>query len=536
MQEIKYKAVKYIRLSSADSNDGESSSIINQRNFIDDFVKRHPEIEIVSEKVDDGFSGILFDRPAFKEMMDDIENGHINCVITKDLSRLGREYIETGRYLRHIFPAYGVRFIAITDNIDTLNDRTDDLAVSIRTVMNDAYCRDISIKTRSALNTKRANGDYIGACPIYGYKKDENNRNRLVIDEYPASVVRDIFRMKIDGHSAKRIAELLNERGILSPFEYKKANGLPYPKGGYADKDGAKWAANTIIRVLNDETYTGTLIQGKSGTPNYKLKNIVQKSAEEWHRVENVHEAIVKKHIFDLAQKILRLDTRTTPNGDKVYLFSGILICGCCGGRMTRKTVTYKAAKYHYYYCPTGKKKGCPAPVMLKEQDLMDCILGSVKGHIANVASLETLIAGLDTTRIAQELAGNLRKQIADNERRIKQIHEFKAGLYENMINGVLSKDEYKSLKGKYVLDADDLNAANAKLQDEVETVLSCKHERLAWIEHFKQFENLDAIDRRTVIHLIQSIRVLSKTKIEITFNYQPEYENAVNLFRKEVA
>jgi len=220
MSEIKYRAIKYIRLSSADDKSaakggtGESDSVANQRKLIDEWLKNHPEIEVVSEKVDDGWSGLLFDRPAFKEMMADIESGKVNCCITKDLSRLGREYIETGRYLRRIFPAYGVRFIAINDSIDTLNDSGDDLTVSLKNIINDAYCRDISIKTRSALDVKRASGDFVGACPVYAYTKSPENHNRLEPDDYAANIVRDIFRMKQGGKSAAKIAGILNERGI----------------------------------------------------------------------------------------------------------------------------------------------------------------------------------------------------------------------------------------------------------------------------------------------------------------------------------
>ena len=356
MEETKYKAAKYIRLSSADGNDGESNSVANQRRLIDEYLSKHPEIETVGEYVDDGVSGIVFDRPAFSDMMEAIRADKVNCIISKDLSRLGRERIETGRYLRRIFPAFGVRFIAINDNIDTLNDSTDGLFVSVKSILNDEYCRDISIKTRSALDVKRANGDYTGACPVYGYRKAPNDHNQLVIDDYAAEIVRDIFRMKIEGNSSARIAATLNERGVLSPLEYKKDRGLPHPKGGYADRNGAKWSASTIIRILGDETYTGTLIQGKSGTPTYKLKELVQRPEDEWHRRDNAHEPIILRHNFDLVQKIMRLDTRTAPKGDKVYLFSGILICGCCGNRMTRKTVPYKGAKHYYYWCPTGKK------------------------------------------------------------------------------------------------------------------------------------------------------------------------------------
>jgi hypothetical protein len=327
---------------------------------------------------------------------------------------------------------------------------------------------------------------------------------------------------------------MLNERGVLSPIEYKKDRGLPHPKGGYSDKDGAKWSAATVIRILNDETYTGTLIQGKCGTPNYKLKELVQRPESEWRRAENAHEAVIKKHNFDLAQKILRLDTRTSPNSDKVYVFSGILICGCCGNRMTRKTVPYKGEKHHYYYCPTTKKHGCTDGVNLKETDLAECVLESVKAHIANVASLDALLANLDSTRIARELAGNLTAQLTENERRLEKIREFKAKLYENMINGNLSRDEYKSLKDKYADDADILIKANGRLQKETDAVLACKHERLMWTEHFRNFAALEVIDRKTVIHLIHSIRVTGKTELEITFNYQSEYENAVAVLRQE--
>ena len=166
----KFKATAYIRLSYTDDHSSESDSVSNQRKLIENFVEHNPDIEVVSEKIDDGYSGIIFDRPAFKEMMQDVTDGNINCVIVKDLSRLGREYIETGRYLRRVFPAYGVRFIAITDSIDTAHDSGDDLAVSVKNIMNEAYCRDISIKTRTSLDIKRRNGDFVGAFPVYGYE------------------------------------------------------------------------------------------------------------------------------------------------------------------------------------------------------------------------------------------------------------------------------------------------------------------------------------------------------------------------------
>jgi DNA invertase Pin-like site-specific DNA recombinase len=511
-------------------NAGESDSIGNQRKQIYDWLKNHPEIEVVNERVDDGYSGILFDRPAFTEMMEDIKAGKIDCCLTKDLSRLGREFVETGRYLRRIFPAYGVRFIAINDNIDTLNDSGDDLAVSLKSIINDAYCRDVSIKTRSALNAKRGNGDYVGAFAVYGYKKSDENHNQLVIDEFAARYVRDIFRMKVNGMSALRISDTLNEQGVLSPLEYRKDRGLPYPKNNYCDRDGAKWSPTTVIRILSDETYVGTLTQGVSSTPNYKLKERITKPADEWKRCEDAHEPIIKRAQFDLVQKILRLDTRTAPDGDSVYLFSGVLICGTCGSRMTRYNVPAGGKKYYYYRCPSGKKGGCNHTVRLKESTLINGVLESVRAHIANIASLESLIESLDADRVARELAEKLRSQLAENERRLDKIREFKASLYENMVGGNLSKDEYKALKSKYTADADGLVAADERLKQEIDDALSCKHERLAWTRHFTEFSNLEAIDRKTVVNLISAIRVLSKTEIEINFNFQTELDTVLAL------
>lgn len=536
MSEKIYKTAKYIRLSYTDEKSNESDSVGNQRRLIDDFLKNNPELEVFSEYVDDGVSGIIFDRPAFKQMMADIEGGNIDCVIVKDLSRLGREYIETGRYLRRIFPAFGVRFIALTDNIDTIKDSGDDLVVSVKSVINDAYCRDISVKTRSALGAKRDNGDFVGACPVYGYKKDENNRNKLAIDPYPASVVRDIFRMKIDGMSALKISETLNSLGVLSPIEYKKAKGLPHPKGGFSDKADAKWSATTIIRVLQDETYTGTLIQGRQGTLNYKIKDLINKPESEWKRTEDAHEGIISKHDFDLAQKIMRLDTRTAPGSENVYIFSGVLICGSCGNRMTRKTVPYKGAKYFYYYCPTTKKRGCTGGANLKETDLAECVLESIKAYISNVASLDAIIAESDGRQLISALAKQYTEQIEENKRQLNQINGFKSALYENMISGVISKDDYKAFKAKYNADETKLNNAIELLKQQLDDALSGKSERMRWVEHFKRFDDLTEIDRRTVVSLIHSIHIISKTELEITFNYQSEYENALAILQKGAA
>ncbi len=524
----KFQADAYLRLSYTADRMEESDSITNQRKLIQDFVATHPDIELVSERVDDGYSGVLFDRPAFLEMMDDIKAGKINCVIVKDLSRLGRDYIEANRYLQRIFPAFGVRFISINDNIDTENERSgDDLTVSIKNIINDTYSHDISVKTRSALKAKRERGDYVGACPVYGYQKDPDNRNRLIVDAHSAGVVRDIYRRRIEGASAKRIADELNRLGVLSPHAYKVSRDLPHPSGGFADSPEAKWSALAVQRILQDETYTGVLVQGKQTTHNHKLKVPVATAPSKWVRRENAHEAIISRRDFDLVQKISQLDTRTAPDGESVYLFSGLLICGSCGGRMTRKTNTRNDKQYVYYHCPTGKKHGCYNPVMFREDELTACVLAGIQAHVRNVASLDTLLHSIDEERMNQQAIVSLRKQINDNEIQMEQALRFRTSLYENLINGYLTKEEYRYSKNKYSEEIQRAQEAINTLRREIEKVSNSAAERQKWTQHFKQFANLTELNRRAVISLIEAITVTSKTDIDIRFRYAIEYEYA---------
>ncbi len=525
-----YRAIKYIRLSYTDDKTVESNSVSNQRKLIDDFIAKHDDIEVVAEKVDDGYSGVLYDRPAFTEMMELIKQGKANCVIVKDLSRLGREYIETGRYLRRVFPAYGVRFIAINDNFDTLNEKADELSVSIKNIMNEEYSHDISVKTRSALDIKRRNGDFVGAFTVYGYLKTGESHKSLVIDPFAANVVRDIFRKRMEGYSANSIATELNDRGILSPLAYKRSQGLPYAKGGYADREDCKWSATTVIRILQDEIYTGTMVQGKQKTPHFKLKELETKSPEEWVRVEGTHEAIIDKADFDLVQKLRRLDTRTAPHLEKVHLFSGVLVCGCCGSRMTRKTNHYKGKEYHYYYCPSGKKGGCQSSSMIKESDLIECVQTSLKNHIDSIVTLNSFITSVSQERINRELVQEYTQYIQANERQLEQVESFKRKLYESLVNGLISKEEFLQYKQDYNAKADKIKASITSLNEKMNDVLENRSDRNRWINHFLEFSSMQEIDRNAVVRLIHCIRITGKKELEITFNYFDEYRKAVNM------
>ena len=305
---------------------------------------------------------------------------------------------------------------------------------------------------------------------------------------------------------------------------------MPHAKGGYTDKKDCRWSATTIIRILQDETYTGTLVQGKQGSQHFKLKEIENRPQSEWIRVEHAHEAIIEPHDFDLVQKIRQLDTRTSPGKNKVYLFSGILICGCCGARMIRKTNRYKDKEYHYYYCPTGKKSGCTNPVMVKESDLMECVRDSVKGFVNNVVSLEEILSGINQSRINKELIREYSRQIAQNNQQLEQIRTFKTSLYENMVSGLIEKHEFLNLKNTYNVRITQLEQAIAALEEKRTDVMENRSERNRWIENFKRFSEIEELDRKVMIQLVHSIKVVGKNEFQIEFNYQNEYEKAISL------
>ena len=305
------RAAAYLRLSIEDGDKAESNSIGNQRELIRDFAAERPGLHLIEEYADDGYTGTNFERPGFKRMMEDIKSGKINCIIVKDLSRLGRNYIEMGKYLEQIFPMMGIRFIAINDNYDNANTESSDsdsIVVPFKNLLNDSYCRDISIKVRSQLDMKRRKGEFIGGYAIYGYCKDKRNKNRLVVDEYAADIVRSIYRRKLEGMSAQAIAEQLNSENVLAPSEYKRLCGLNYHSGFKAGTH-AKWQAIQVLRILKNEVYTGTMVQGRRQKINYKIKKIRDVEESGWIRVPNMHEAIIPQKLFDTVQEVLKLDT-----------------------------------------------------------------------------------------------------------------------------------------------------------------------------------------------------------------------------------
>lgn len=297
----------YLRISREDSAEGESNSLQNQRKLIAHYAAEHPEFLLCREWSDDGVSGSHFQREGVQGLFQAVEQGEIDCVLVKDLSRFGREYIETGYYLQEYFPSHQVRFIAICDGYDSSVSEfmEQSLLMPILNILNDSYCQDISKKVRMQQTIKRKEGAYIGAFSVYGYKKDKEKPGHLVIDEEPAKVVQYIFALRLLGNSAEKISARLNEEDIPSPYQYKKLQGSTYASG-LAGKGQSLWHPGAVRRILHNEMYTGVMVQGKRRKISYKLQLRENVPSGEWVRVEGTHEAVVPGLAFELANKPLK--------------------------------------------------------------------------------------------------------------------------------------------------------------------------------------------------------------------------------------
>lgn len=535
-------AAGYFRLSRDDGDKAESDSISSQRELVRNYVKGRNDITLADEYVDDGYSGTNFDRPAFAKMMADINDKKINCIIVKDLSRLGRNYIETGKYLEKIFPILGVRFIAINDNYDSYagNDDSDNIIIPFKNLINDAYCRDISIKIRSQLDIKRRNGKFIGSFAGYGYRKDPADKNHLLIDNEAAEIVRKIFNMKIEGYSANRIAEKLNEMKVAPPMEYKLQSGLNY-RSGFRAGEKPKWSAVTVLRILKNELYTGVTVQGKYQKINYKVKQCREVNESEWIRVTDTHDPIIQKSIFDNVQEMLLRDTRTAPNQEKVYLFSGYLRCPDCGQSMVRRTVRKGDKRYNYYHCSTySSRNGCSSH-LISEDKLSKAVLRSIQQQMNMLVNASKLIEENEASTIYRPGMKTVTSQIESLKAEIMRYSRLSAQLYQDLHEGVISKSDYEDISKNFSEKLTVSKSALTKMEERKNELLSEEPGDSEWVDMFRKYQNIETLDRVTIVSLIDHIDVYDKNHIEIHYRFGDEVADfteskvdSVNEFSKE--
>jgi DNA invertase Pin-like site-specific DNA recombinase len=537
MSEQNYIADVYLRLSKQDGDNVESDSIGNQRALILDWLKAHPEIRLYKIRIDDGRSGVDFQRPAFIEMIEDIRAGLVNTVIVKDFSRFGRNYIESGKYIQVMFPRSGVRFIAVNENYDSLTVQgyTGNIIVPFKNMVNDAYCADISVKVRSHLEIKRKKGDFVGAFAVYGYMKAESDKNKLVIDGFAADVVRDIYKWKLEGVSSQGIAERLNHNGILSPMEYKRFVGLRYSSSFKVNRT-AVWQSATVKRILTNAVYTGVLEQGKRAKPNYKVRRHVYLPKEQWICAENAHEPIIARDTFDTVQELLKQDTRAVKSGENVFPLSGVIFCGDCGAAMIRKTNTAKGVRYPYYVC--GKHRADTAVCSthnISATDVENAVLTALRLHTSAVLDVEKALVCAESMKYRQDGVRKLTARLEAKQDEIKKYNGLRLSLYEDYREGVIPKEDFLAFKASYDTKLADAEAAVNQLREDIEKLAAGEAESHDWINKFRACADSETLERKTVAELIDSVIVYEGGRIEVKFRFYNEFERLQNA-AKEVA
>ena len=527
-----WNATLYLRLSRDDGDKEESGSITGQRELLRDYISQHPELREYAIRIDDGFSGSTFERPGFQKMIEDVKAGRTDCIIVKDLSRFGRNYLDAGEYIEKIFPFLGVRFIAVNDNYDSLGERksSDDLIIPFKNLINEAYCRDISMKIRSQLEIKRKNGQFLGSFAAFGYLKDEQDKYKLVVDQYAADIVRDIFKWKLEGISPQDIADALNKLGVLSPMEYKRSLGMKYTTS-FKTSAKAAWSAGTVIRILKNPIYTGVLIQGKETTPSYKVHKRIAKDKSEWTVIEDSHEAIISEIDFDSVQKVLKCDTRRSPDDKAVGLFSGMLFCGDCGASMVRKTVPAGEKKYVYYVCSAHKQDKSCSPHRMRDAALEEIVLDSLRQHIREVVNMSELLNITDTAPLRTAQAQKVQRQLDKKREEYEKLQKLLMSLYENLTDGVIDREEYARLKASFTARADEAEKQMDALRESLNDIQSHGTENV-WMNEFIKRQELASLDRAVVVALIDKILIHSNDMVEIIYRWQDEFAWQLDILR----
>lgn len=499
----------YLRLSREDGDRAESDSIANQRKLLEQYLSAHPELNLIGFYQDDGYTGTNFDRPAFRRMEADIEAGKINCVLVKDLSRFGRDYIEMGRYLERVFPAQGVRFIAVNDHVDSQQGRYD-MLLPMKNIFNTQYARDISDKVRSAIHTKQQRGEFVGAFPSYGYQKDPANRSHLVIDPAAAQVVRRIFDLFEQGWGKIKIAKQLNAEGIPSPSEYKRILGERYHNGRKIDQT-TYWTYATVHRILQNQMYAGNMEQGRNYRPTMHGK-AVQLDRSEWTVVPGTHEAIIGTDQWERVQALLYKRTRQLSFDQNQSPFAGFLRCGDCG----RAMVKTRRAGGIYYSCGSYKRYG---PTVCTKHNISHAVLEGIVLHdlnqiISSVQNLQTL---------AEEAKQpSSRGRAGERERLeggLERLYRLKKSAYEDYRDGLIRREDFMRYQSDYERQERELSAQLQQLENVQEEDLLLH----PWVQSLLQHGKLTSLDRVTVAETVRQILVFEDGRIEITYTFSNE-------------
>ena len=517
MNNIDYKVGIYIRLSKEDEEKekySESESIQNQRALLMQYIKEN-RLNFIAEYVDDGISGTSFDRPGFNKMIEDIENGKINMVITKDLSRLGRNYVQSGYYTETYFPEHNVRYIAILDNIDTGLDSANNDIAPFKSILNEMYAKDTSKKINSVLQSKRKQGEYLGTAP-YGYKKDPENKYHLIIDEEAAKVVKLIFNKYLEGYGTMQIADYLSKQKIPIPSDYNKKK-----RGTKAITYGL-WAQSTVRFILSNEIYTGTVIQGKRKKVSFKSKKFIDVPEEDWIKVPNQHEAIISVEEFERVKRTIE-STKGSRVVQNDYLFKGLLRCYDCKGYIGIRSpdkngnIYGRCQRYGRY----GKFDIC-SPHNFNYQvfeESMISVLREICKEYSNKKKLEEIAK---KSKLKQDKEMDLKNKLKTYNLEIEKQKRKLELLYEDRLSEIITVESYIENANKIKSEIIDLQNRIKEINNELngEESKNNKNERLDKL--VDEFLNMESPTKEIIREFIEKVEIHSDKQVDIYFNFKP--------------
>lgn len=526
----------YMRLSREDGDKEESSSVTNQREMLKRYVSEQENFFILKEYVDDGYTGTNFDRPGFKQMIEDIEAGIIDTVITKDLSRLGRERLGVGHYTEIYFPEHNVRYIALLDNIDTYFDAGMNDMAPFKGVINDMYVRDISKKIRSSLIERKKAGNFLGVTAPYGYQKDPNNKFHLIINEKEAEVVKRVFRLYLEGNGLTRIAQILTKDGIPVPGESRDI-GKTRRTALYSS-----WKQTTIRRILDNRVYLGELVQFKRRKINYKSKRRITVPEEERYICRGTHEAIIDEESFNAVQNILKKN-KSFKGTKHDYLFKGLLFCSECGARLNVTYSNYALKRYGEYrytticysysrlYSDICTRHSNSIPEL--EEVLIKHIKEVCKRYINENLQDELISMAKKQKQLELKQISN-EKRLETISQKISDIGLYIKNLYMDKVKGVVSENDYISLVADFTKDRDNL----IKEKEELITIINNQKPQIdetAKIEKLaKEFLSLEKPTKQLLNELIEKITISENKEINIYFKFNEL--NEMKELKKKIA
>lgn len=512
-----YNVGLYLRLSREDENDKESESIANQRLFLMSYVLERGWV-VIDEYIDDGYTGTNFQRPGFQRMLGDINSKRINCVITKDMSRLGRDYIETGYYIEKFFPQKNIRYIAISDGIDTHTESSGLDITPFKAVINDLYAKDISKKVRDAFEAKKKAGEFIGAFAPYGYLKDPCNKNKLIIDNETALVVKRIFDLYIEGNGYTSIAKCLTSEGISNPTQYKKQRFSNYQNPHKINYN--RWTPDTIRKMLCNPTYIGNMTQSKQKTISYKVGKKVKVPKEKWIIVENTHEAIVSKKVFEDVQILMSRNISHSKKNNA--LLTGMFFCGDCGSRMTYSTyyTSNNVCKIQYVCVKYKRFSDCTRHGVMAD-DIEPYIVRGLKSMVSKILDYESLLNIANEAEHKKTVKNKYDNEIKKVKKKLEDVPRNLKQLYIDKLNAVITEEEFFMLKSSFEEDSQEIRNKLSLLCEQKSKEQSQLRNRESIIDIVKTIISFESIDKQILIKLIKKIEFFDDKRIVIQYNFQ---------------